>query len=192
MTSALLTPFSSEHGALPLAPVDQPKNPFVRVLYGAMRRRYGQVPTAFRVMYARSPFVGFVALVLALGLMRFLRIGRELTFLLQSAIAMQNGCTFCADLQLAEAVRARMGRERFRELGDFASSDSFSPREKAALAYAHALQRSLHVPDAVWQGLSRHFSERERVDIVWVCAVERYFNAMALPLRIGSDHLADR
>jgi hypothetical protein len=34
------------------------------------------------------------------------------------------------------------------------------------------------------------FDEREIVELVFVCAVERYFNSMALPLRIGSDHLA--
>jgi AhpD family alkylhydroperoxidase len=163
----------------------------VRLLLWAMRRRYGSVPTVFRVVYTRSPFLAVVSLVLIIGVTGFLRIGRELAFLLQTAVAQQNGCTFCADLHLAEAIRARIGRERFVGLADFASSPSFSPREKAALAYAFALQQSLHVSDDVWQQLKEHFSERERLDIVWLCAVERYFNSIAIPLRIGSDHLGD-
>jgi AhpD family alkylhydroperoxidase len=188
MSSAIIT---TEHGVLPLGPIEQPRNLFIRLLHWAMRKRYGRVPTVFRVVYARSPFLAVVSMVIIIGMTRFLRISRELAFLLQAAVALRNGCTFCADLHLAEAVRARIGRERFRDLADFASSPSFSPSEKAALEYARALHQTLHVPDQVWQQLEQYFSERERIDIVWLCAVERYFNSIALPLRIGSDHLAD-
>jgi alkylhydroperoxidase family enzyme len=113
-----------------------------------------------------------------------------LRFLLPVSVAMRAGCTFCSDLQLAEAVRARIGRERFRDLLDYEASTRFSEREKAALAYTNALHQSLHIGDAVIARLRSHFSEREIVEIVWLCAVERYFNAMALPLRIGSDRIA--
>jgi AhpD family alkylhydroperoxidase len=188
MSSTIVT---SEHGILPLGPVERPTNLCVRLLYWATRRRYGSVPTVFRVVYARSAFLAVVSIVIILGATRCIRIGRELAFLLQSVVALQNGCTFCADLHLAEAVRARLGRERLLDLADFASSPNFSPREKAALAYASALQQSLHVSDEVWHQLEQYFTERERIDIVWLCAVERYFNSIAVPLRIGSDHLAD-
>ena len=46
--------------------------------------------------------------------------------------------------------------------------------------------------DEVWRELRGVFTERECVDIVWVCAVERYFNSLTLPLRLGSDALATR
>jgi AhpD family alkylhydroperoxidase len=188
MSFAIVT---SEHGTLPLGPIERPNNLFIRLVHWAMRRRYGSVPMVFRVVYTRSPFLAFVSLVIVFGVTSFLRIGRELAFLLQTAVALQNGCTFCADLHLAEAARARMGRERFLDLADFENSSRFSAREKAALAYASALQQSLHVSDDIWQQLTQHFTERERIDIVWLCAVERYYNSIALPLRIGSDHLAD-
>ncbi|MDB4973757.1 MAG: hypothetical protein JWN48_2098 [Myxococcaceae bacterium] len=188
MSTIVLT---SEHGALPLAPIDRPKSWFARLLFWAFRKRYGLTPTAFRVMYARMPFLGFVSIVLYMGISR-LRLAAELAHLLQLSLSMRNGCTFCADLTLAEAVRAQIGRERFRDLLAFEESPSFTPREKAALAYAKALHESLHIPDAVWAALSAHFSERERVEIVWLCAVESYFNAMTLPLRIGSDRIAER
>lgn len=182
---------SSEHGTLPLAPVEQPRGLFLRLIYWVTRKRYGLTPTAFRVLYARSPWLALVSLVIGIGLEKMVRIDNQLRLLLQITVSTQNGCTFCADLYLAEALRARLGRERFRDLAEFESSSSFSAREKAALGYASALNRSLHVPDAVWSRLEQHFSERERVDIVWTCAVERYFNSMALPLRIGSDHISD-
>jgi AhpD family alkylhydroperoxidase len=183
---------TSEHGALPLSPIEQPRGWFVRALYYACKKRYGLVPTAFRVSYGRSPFLAVLSLVIGIGLLRFVRIEQELRALIQVALAMRTGCTFCADLQMAEALMAKVGRERFRDLLSFEDSARFTPREKAALAYTKALAESLHISDAVWAGLAAHFSERERLDIVWVCAVERYYNSMALPLRIGSDRLVER
>lgn len=180
---------TSEHGVLPLVPIERPAGLFLRFLYAATRRRYGKTPTAFRVLYARSPSVALVSIVIMLvGLT--LRISRELAFLISMSTATRAGCTFCRDLQLAEAVRARLGRERFRDLLDYEASGAFTAREKAALAYVEAVHGSLHVDDAVFARLRASFSEREIVEIVWLCAVERYFNGMALPLRIGSDGLA--
>jgi alkylhydroperoxidase family enzyme len=186
------TALSSEHGQLPLPPVDRPASWFARLLFWAFRRRYGFTPTAFRVVYARSPFLGVVSLVIITGMTRFLRLPHELAALVAVSLDMRNGCTFCADLGLAEAARSRIGMARFRERLAFEQSDSFTEREKAALAYVKALHESLHIPDAVWAQLGTHFSERERIDLVWICAVEQYFNSMALPLRVGSDNLAGR
>lgn len=182
---------ASEHGRLPLAPIAKPRGLFMRVLYWVTRKRYGLTPTAFRVIYARSPFLGLVSLLIATGLEKVVKLPDGLRLLLQLKVASENGCTFCADLYLAEALRAKIGPERFRALSDFEGSSSFSAGDKAALAYAEALGRSLHIPDEVWARLGQHFSEREQVHIVWTCAVERYFNSMALPLRIGSDHIGD-
>jgi alkylhydroperoxidase family enzyme len=182
----------SEHGALPLAPYDHPKNPFIRLMIGAGRRRYGKAPMAFRVLYPRFAWLALASAVLYALLEYATRIGVELAGLLQASTSLRAGCTFCSDIVIAEGIRRRIGRERFGALLDFESSPLFTEREKAALAYTSAIAESLHVSDAVWQRLALHFSERERVEIVWVCAVERYFNSMALPLRIGSDHLSER
>jgi AhpD family alkylhydroperoxidase len=181
----------SEHGALPLAPIDRPRSWFVRLLNWAAHRRYGKTPMAFRVLYARAPFLAYVTLVIMWARMRALELDAELSYLVQVAVAMFNGCTFCADLHLAEIARMRLGTQRFRELTRFESSSAFSVREKAAIAYARSVHDSLHISDAVWADLNAHFSERERVEIVWICAIERYYNTMALPLRIGSDGLAE-
>jgi alkylhydroperoxidase family enzyme len=182
----------SEHGALPLAPIDRPRGLFLRLVYAVARRRYGKVPTAFRVLYARAPLLGFTSMVIYSVLDRGLSLDRELRFLLQVAVSKSSNCTFCADIALAEIARTKIGAERFRELSDFERASQFSEREKAALAYVHGLSESLAIDDAVWARLARSFSEREQTEIVWVCAVERYFNSMALPLRIGSDELAPR
>jgi len=185
-------PVVSEHGTLPLSPVERPRGIFLRLLYFGTRLRYGKTPTAFRVVYARFPVVGLISLLMVTVLDRFLSLEQDLRYLVQVGTAMRNGCTFCADLVLAEAVRKKVGIDRFTNFLNFETAGHFSGREKAALAYAFAVADSLAVPDAVFARLKSSFSEREIAELVWICAVERYFGSMALPLRIGSDHLAPR
>ncbi len=181
---------TSEHGALPLAPLDRPRSLFVRILYAATRRRYGKTPMAFRVFYARNAWIAAVSLLVTFIQAVCLELDRSVRFLVPISLAMRAGCTFCVDLTMAEAVKNRIGKDRFRDLLDFEGSPSYTPREKAALAYAAAVHESLHVEDAVLARVREHFTEREVVELAWLCAVERYYNTMALPLRIGSDGLA--
>lgn len=188
-TLPLEAPAASEHGVLPLAPIEKPKSWFIRLLYRATRKRYGKTPTAFRVMYARAPFIGFFTLVLVTLLEKATKLPGDIIALAQITVANQKGCTFCIDLGLAELVRNGIGTERFRDLAEFETSDAFTEREKAAIAYAASVEGTLHVPDAVFDRLRAHFTEREITELVWACAIERYFNSMAIPLRIGSDHL---
>lgn len=145
---------------------------------------------AFRVLFTRSPWLALVSSAIGFVMFAGLRLPTPLVQLIQISISTRVGCTFCTDLVMAEAIRGRVGRERFAHLLDFETSSAFTAREKAALAYAQEVTSSLHVSDQFWARLAEHFNERERVEIVWVCAVERYFNAMALPLRIGSDHFS--
>lgn len=182
-------PHRSEHGTLPLPPRQKPQGLVMRLLFRAMRRRYGRVPTAFGVVYARAPALVWMTLGFAMA-SRWLRIGAELSHLLRFALASRMGCTFCADLTLAEAMRGKIGRERFACIQDFETAACFDERARAALHYAETVYETLRVPDEVFERLKRSFDEREVVEIVWLCAVERYFNGMALPLRIGSDELA--
>src|SRR5688572_30678586 len=86
--NALALP-TSEHGTLPLAPVVRPRSLFIRFVYWATRKRYGLTPTAFRVLYARSPWLALVSLVIGAGLEKFVRIERDLRFLLHVAVSSQ-------------------------------------------------------------------------------------------------------
>ena len=84
-----------------------------------------------------------------------------------------------------------MGAERFSALESYRESGAFSPREKAALAFAEEATRTRAVSDETFAELRRHLGETEIVEIAWVNAVENYFNLQAHPLRIGSDELLE-
>lgn len=178
------------HGPPRLAPVERPRGVFMRLLYWSARRRYGKTPTAFRVIYARAPALLIVTMAALTVLERFLRVPARVRALVQFAIATAHGCTFCADISLAEAMRSRVGAERFKHLDEFETHPAFDEAERAAIAYAKALARDRVVPAHLFERLAQSYSEREIVEIVWLGGLESYFNAMAMPLSIGSDHLA--
>ncbi len=50
-------------------------------------------------------------------------------------------------------------------LADWRNAKSFSPRERAALAYTDAMTRDIAVPDAVFEALRPHFSQRQIVEL---------------------------
>jgi len=50
-------------------------------------------------------------------------------------------------------------------LADWRNAKTFSPRERAALAYTDAMTRDIAVPDAVFDALRAHFNERQIVEL---------------------------
>jgi 4-carboxymuconolactone decarboxylase len=55
--------------------------------------------------------------------------------------------------------------EEAQALADWPSATSFSARERAALAYTDAMTRDVAVPNAVFEALRAHFSERQIVEL---------------------------
>lgn len=162
----------------------------MRIGYWMARRQLGKVPTAFKVFYARAPRLAMLAQRVVRELDR-VSLDRELVHLLMAHASVLNGCGFCADLQLAQLVREKLGTGKFEALADYRSSPAFSDRERAALAFAEEATRSREVSDASFQELQKHFEEREIVEIVRVNALGNYFNLIALPLGFESDGLAE-
>jgi alkylhydroperoxidase family enzyme len=57
-------------------------------------------------------------------------------------------------------------------LADYASSDAFTERERAALAYAGQMAAANQVPDELFAALRRHFTDNEIVELTAVAAFE--------------------
>jgi len=102
---------------------------------------------------------------------------------------MLNRCTFCHDLTLAQAIAHQIGPERFAALDDAQTNASFTERERAALALVDEITRDGELTPQTFERLEHCFTETEIVELVWLNAVENYFNLQAHPLGIGSDGL---
>ncbi len=170
-----------------LEPIEKPRGLFLRLLYWLSRRQLGGVMSPLKVIYARAPKLAWSAGVIARTDEKGLSLPPELRLLITTQSSLLNGCTFCADLHMAQAVQARVGLERFKALPDFASSPLFSERERAVLAYTEEVTRRRSASDAVFEALRKHASEQEIVEITWLNAVGNFFNLMAVPLGLESD-----
>ena len=74
-------------------------------------------------------------------------------------------CEYCGNQRSEKGRQAGLYEGKYDELLNFESSDSYSDREKAALAYAEAIVWTGQADDALWERLYEHFSEAELVEL---------------------------
>lgn len=88
---------------------------------------------------------------------------RAIYHLVQLRASQINGCAFCVDMHTREAREEGESSERLDRLVVWRHVDSFSPKERAALAWTEAL--TVLDPDfdfgSLRAELRRHFSEEE-------------------------------
>ena len=65
----------------------------------------------------------------------------------------------------AYALQEEMTLEQCDALQDWQGSHLFTEAQRAVLAYTDAMTRDIQVPDALWGGVRRHFSERQAVEL---------------------------
>jgi len=74
-------------------------------------------------------------------------------------------CEYCGNQRSVQAAGAGLAEAKYDELLNFETSDRFTQREKAALAYAEAIAWRLPDEDALWERLHREFTEPELVEL---------------------------
>ena len=174
-----------------LAPIDRPKGLLPRLAFAMTARRLGKVIAPMRIVYARFPELFRVAWTFLRIEDRSLPLDPELRHLVKVFTAQLNGCGFCRDIGRAMAVYDASGLEKLDLLDEWRTHPAFTASERAALAFAEASTRDLHVKDAVWEEVRRYFSEREIVEIAWLVALENYYNRLAIPFGIEDDGLCE-
>ena len=74
-------------------------------------------------------------------------------------------CEYCGNQRSEQGRQAGLYEGKYDELLNFESSESYTEREKAALAYAEAITWTGQADDALWGRLHEHFSEPELVEL---------------------------
>jgi len=109
------------------------------------------------------------------------RLDRDLRWLAIQASAMEIGCSWCTDFGYYEGMRQGTDPRKVREVLQWRTSDVFDEREQAVLEYAQAATSTpVMVTDELMEGLHRHFSEPEIVELTAWIALENFrsrFNA---------------
>ncbi len=174
-----------------LKPIENPSNLLVKLAYWWSHREFGKVIMPMKVIYARKPKLMFLANKIYQFQEKNVSLEPSLRLLIQTHVSMLNGCAFCNDISLAQAVQKKLGAEKFFALGDNVETKAkaFSEKEQVVVAFVSEYAKNRKVSDETFENLRAHFSETEIIEIVAMNAFEQYFNAFAVPLEIESDGL---
>jgi AhpD family alkylhydroperoxidase len=93
-----------------------------------------------------------------------------------------NGCLFCIDMHIHEALSLGEKHDRVFQLTAWRESRLYSEAERAALAYTEAAtERPGDVSDEVWEAVSAAFKPEEAAGLVAQVAMINAWNRIAAP-----------
>lgn len=96
-----------------------------------------------------------------------------------------NGCAYCVDLHTTDAQKAGESSRRLHGVSVWRETPFFSERERAALGWTEALTElsRTHAPDADFEYLKAHFSEKEMVNLTLAISTINSWNRFAVGFR---------
>jgi AhpD family alkylhydroperoxidase len=96
-----------------------------------------------------------------------------------------NGCAYCIDMHWKDARAAGETEQRLYGLDAWREASYYSDRERAALAWTEALTNVAegHAPDAAFDAVRSHFSDKELVDLTWAVAAINAWNRVSIAFR---------
>ncbi len=103
-----------------------------------------------------------------------------------------NGCAFCLDMHCRDAREGGEDQRRLDVLSAWREApDFFSDSEQAALALTEAMTRIDRegVPDAVWEGVIKHFGEAQVAPLLMAIATINVWNRLAVATHQALPHL---
>lgn len=96
-----------------------------------------------------------------------------------------NGCHFCTDMHTAELRHHNEPETRIAAAHDWQSSDAFTPRERAALAWTDRLTRlnGEETTEAEYAAINEFFQGKDLVDLTHAIAQINAWNRLGIAFR---------
>ena len=135
---------------------------------------YGKVaPGAYKAMLALEAYLAGCGLEHAL------------IHLIKLRASQLNGCAYCLDMHWKDLEAAGEKAQRLYSLDAWRECPYYTARERAALAWTEAVTfvAGAHVPDAVYDEVRPHFSERELADLTLAVGTINAWNRLAIAAR---------
>ena len=110
----------------------------------------------------------------------------KLLALVKTRVSQINGCTYCLHMHSEEARRLGEADVRLLVLAGWHDSSLYTPRERAALAWAESLTHvaETHAPDDVFAAVRRAFNEKELADLSIAIAMINAWNRLCVGGRV--------
>jgi len=102
--------------------------------------------------------------------------------LVRIRVSQLNGCAYCLDQHVGDAIAAGEGARRLATLVAWPESIFFTARERAALALTEqvTLIGEHGVTDEVWAAATEHFDDAELVQLLWAVIAINAWNRIAV------------
>ena len=110
--------------------------------------------------------------------------------LLRLRVSQLNGCEFCVQFHTAEVTKLNETAERIAGVEEWRSSDLYTKRERAALAWAEAVTniQDGHTPDVLYDAVRAEFTDVETVNLTLVITTINAWNRISIALGAHSSH----
>jgi len=112
-------------------------------------------------------------------------LGERLVELVNLRVSQVNGCGVCVDMHWRALVKAGADPRHLNAVAAWREAPFFSARERAALAWADAVNALPYVDatDAAFREVREHFNETEIAELTYGIATIRGWNVLNLSLR---------
>jgi len=107
---------------------------------------------------------------------------QSLIELVKTRASQINGCAFCINMHTQDARKHGETERRLYLLNAWRESPLYTDRERAALAWTEAvtLIADTHAPDDLYQGVRKHFSDAETVNLTMLIGAINAWNRLAI------------
>ncbi|HTZ81515.1 MAG TPA: carboxymuconolactone decarboxylase family protein [Stellaceae bacterium] len=108
-------------------------------------------------------------------------------------ISQINGCAYCVDLHYRDALAHGVPARKLNSVVTWEETGFFSPRERAALAWAESLTlvAATHAPDAVYRAAHEQFADKELADLTWAIGLMNMMNRLGVGFRLRPEVKAE-
>ena len=113
-------------------------------------------------------------------------IEKPLLMLVQLRASQINGCAYCLDMHWKDLRASGEREQRLYSLDAWRECPYYTDRERAALDWTEAVTRVAdgQVPDAVYDAVRPHFSEKELADLTLAIAAINAWNRLSIAARL--------
>jgi AhpD family alkylhydroperoxidase len=114
----------------------------------------------------------------------------SLVGLIRLGASLMNGCEYCIRLHTSELRKMNETAERIAGVEEWRSSEAYTKRERAALAWAEAVTniQDGHAPDVLYEEVRAHFTDVETVNLTLVISTINAWNRIAISLGAHTGH----
>ena len=111
---------------------------------------------------------------------------KPLLLLVQLRASQINGCAYCLDMHWKDLRASGEREQRLYSLDAWRECPYYTDRERAALHWTEAVTQvaDSQVPDAVYDAVRPHFSEKELADLTLAVATINAWNRLSIAARL--------